>query len=128
VSLTNEKPAKPALHCSFCTKGSDQVGKLIAGPGVYICDACVHLCVGILDAAGAPSGPAGTGDPVLTEWESQSDAELLTALPKLALVSDQVDRRLHTLVDLLRSRGVAWSAIGEAFGVTRQSAWERFSG
>jgi hypothetical protein len=33
-----------------------------------------------------------------------------------------------TLVDLLRGRGVAWSVIGEALGVTRQSASERFSG
>ena len=32
------------LRCSFCGKSRDQVRKLIAGPTVYICDECVHLC------------------------------------------------------------------------------------
>ena len=34
--------------CSFCGKSQDQVAKLVAGPGVYICDECVHLCNDIL--------------------------------------------------------------------------------
>ncbi|MDA9746022.1 ATP-dependent protease ATP-binding subunit ClpX [Prochlorococcus sp. AH-736-K20] len=37
------------LKCSFCTKSQDQVRKLIAGPGVYICDECIDLCNEILD-------------------------------------------------------------------------------
>ena len=37
------------LKCSFCGKTQDQVKKLIAGPGVYICDECVDLCNEILD-------------------------------------------------------------------------------
>lgn len=32
------------LKCSFCGKGKNQVVKLIAGPGVYICDQCIDLC------------------------------------------------------------------------------------
>lgn len=32
------------LKCSFCGKNQDQVRKLVAGPGVYICDECVELC------------------------------------------------------------------------------------
>jgi len=32
------------LHCSFCGKSQDEVGKLIAGPTVYICDECIELC------------------------------------------------------------------------------------
>ncbi len=32
------------LKCSFCGKGKRQVRKLIAGPGVYICDEYVELC------------------------------------------------------------------------------------
>ncbi len=35
--------------CSFCGKSHSEVRKLIAGPGVYICDSCVSLCKGILD-------------------------------------------------------------------------------
>jgi len=37
------------LKCSFCGKSQDQVRKLIAGPGVYICDECVELCNEILE-------------------------------------------------------------------------------
>ena len=38
------------LKCSFCGKSQEQVRKLIAGPGVYICDECIDLCNEILDA------------------------------------------------------------------------------
>ena len=37
------------LKCSFCGKSQNQVRKLIAGPGVYICDECIDLCNEILD-------------------------------------------------------------------------------
>ena len=37
------------LKCSFCGKSQKQVKKLIAGPGVYICDECIDLCNEILD-------------------------------------------------------------------------------
>ena len=35
--------------CSFCGKSHAEVRKLIAGPGVYICDNCINVCKGILD-------------------------------------------------------------------------------
>ena len=35
--------------CSFCGKSHSEVRKLIAGPGVYICDSCINVCKGILD-------------------------------------------------------------------------------
>lgn len=38
-----------ALRCSFCGKGQKEVKKLIAGPGVYICDECIELCTDIID-------------------------------------------------------------------------------
>ena len=41
--------ARASLHCSFCNEPQDRVAKLIAGPGVYICDRCVALCQEILD-------------------------------------------------------------------------------
>ncbi|MDA1000571.1 MAG: ATP-dependent Clp protease ATP-binding subunit ClpX, partial [bacterium] len=37
-----------SLRCSFCGKGQEEVKKLIAGPGVYICDECVELCNDIM--------------------------------------------------------------------------------
>jgi len=39
---------KNALKCSFCGKSQDQVRRLIAGPGVYICDECIELCSKII--------------------------------------------------------------------------------
>jgi len=50
--LMNEAPtnaAKALLKCSFCGKPHTAVAKLVAGPGVYICDACVGLCQIYLD-------------------------------------------------------------------------------
>lgn len=37
------------LRCSFCNKTQDQVRKLIAGPGVYICDECIEVCSEIIE-------------------------------------------------------------------------------
>ncbi|MBV6621866.1 MAG: ATP-dependent protease ATP-binding subunit ClpX [Rivularia sp. (in: Bacteria)] len=58
------------LKCSFCGKSQEQVRKLIAGPGVYICDECVDLCNEILDeelldtnGAATASQPAPRSEP-----------------------------------------------------------------
>lgn len=50
---------KMLLRCSFCGKTSDQVRKLIAGPGAYICDECVGICTEIIDEE---LGELETGD------------------------------------------------------------------
>ena len=39
---------KKSVRCSFCGKYQDQVERIIAGPGAFICNECVHLCMGIL--------------------------------------------------------------------------------
>lgn len=39
---------KKTLRCSFCGKSQDEVRRLVAGPGVYICDECVELCSEII--------------------------------------------------------------------------------
>ena len=38
-----------SVRCSFCGKHQEQVNRIIAGPGAYICNECVHLCMSILD-------------------------------------------------------------------------------
>ena len=47
--------------CSFCGKSHAEVRKLIAGPGVYICDSCITVCKGILDkeVGEVPGGEGG---------------------------------------------------------------------
>ncbi|NEO53835.1 MAG: ATP-dependent protease ATP-binding subunit ClpX [Okeania sp. SIO3B5] len=52
------------LKCSFCGKSQEQVRKLIAGPGVYICDECVELCNEILDEELFDSNATGPQPPM----------------------------------------------------------------
>ena len=47
--MTDNSSSKETLKCSFCGKSQKQVIKLIAGPGVYICDECIDLCVEIVE-------------------------------------------------------------------------------
>ncbi|MGL4374242.1 MAG: ClpX C4-type zinc finger protein, partial [Turicibacter sp.] len=37
------------ITCSFCGKSHDEVTKIIAGPGVYICDECIQMCSEIIE-------------------------------------------------------------------------------
>ena len=46
--MARENEKERNVRCSFCGKTQEQVEKLIAGPGVYICDECIELCMGII--------------------------------------------------------------------------------
>jgi biotin operon repressor len=107
-----------ALACSFCGKDAGQVGRLLAGPKVHICDACVGVCVKILGAV-----PATFSD----GWGSMSDQQLLAALKPTAAAVDGTRAVLQAQVEELRKRGASWDAIGSALGISRQAAWERFT-
>ncbi len=50
------------LKCSFCGKSQKQVKKLIAGPGVYICDECIDLCNEIIEEEFAEQSDVGFGE------------------------------------------------------------------
>jgi hypothetical protein len=121
---TNDKSTDPELACSFCLKPRSAVTTVIFGPGACICNECVDLCGQIIAAK-----PAMSAEPGAPRLEQQlSDADLLIHLPKVAAASGQVERHLASCVRQARSRGITWTRIGEALGMTRQSAWERFSG
>jgi hypothetical protein len=49
-----------SLTCTFCRRSEHQVRKLVAGPGVYICDACVEIAHRIVRAEGPPPAQAAT--------------------------------------------------------------------
>jgi ATP-dependent Clp protease ATP-binding subunit ClpX len=108
-------------RCSFCGRPEHEVQKMIAGPGVYICDECVQKCNDILGPEGSPPAPQ------LPQWESMTDEQVLDHLPRIAVVGAQVEASLRTWVLRLRERGVTWARIGSALDMTRQSAWERFA-
>jgi ATP-dependent Clp protease ATP-binding subunit ClpX len=116
-----EKPASVSA-CSFCMKSPGAVEKMVAGPGVFICNECAALCVELIK-----SNPATP--PKVRDWnELLSDEDLLATLPKVASVSRQVEGQLAKAVAAARERGITWTRIGAALNMTRQSAWERFSG
>ena len=111
------------LWCSFCGKAAAAVQRLVAGPGVSICDECVGLADSIVEEY--RGRPAQARLPV---WEALTDEQMLDHVPRIAKVAGQVEENLRSWVRELRRRGVTWARIGGALGITRQSAWERFSG
>jgi hypothetical protein len=112
-------------RCSFCLKQAHEIDKLIAGPGIYICNQCVQKCIEILDEAASPTPDDEAAQ--IPSWQTMSDAELLSKLPRIASVAAQVEGSLQRWVGEARRRGSSWADIGEALGMSRQSAWERFS-
>lgn len=132
-TITNLEP----LTCSFCNKAQSEIAKLVAGPGVYICNECVDLCNQIiareLDPKGTSDSEPGRStrsqDPTtIKAWEGLSDDDLLAEMVRAHGAHQGVDRAVAHHVAALRARGISWARIGEALGMTRQSAWERFSG
>ena len=71
---------KKSVRCSFCGKHNDQVQRLIAGPGAYICNECVHLCMGIL------------GDSLEEEQGYQSVPEVPDEIPTPREIKEYLDR------------------------------------
>jgi ClpX C4-type zinc finger len=119
---------RAGLACSFCMKLPADVAKLVAGPGVFICNECVDLC-NLIIAQAPESNPGADTDAKVEAWHKRlSDEDLLGHLPKVAAASAQVEQQLTGWVRQARDRGITWTRIGEALGMTRQSAWERFSG
>ncbi|MEU7884707.1 ClpX C4-type zinc finger protein [Microbispora bryophytorum] len=113
--------AEQDIRCSFCSKPKTDVAKMIAGAGVHICNECVGLCAEILAAQSVET-------PEIPYTESMTVEQILEFLPRIAEVSAQVEDNLRVWVQRARDRGATWARIGAALGMTRQSAWERFSG
>ncbi|NAS26638.1 hypothetical protein GT755_33810 [Herbidospora sp. NEAU-GS84] len=115
------------IRCSFCGKPDTEVERIVAGPGVYICDQCVSLAVTVIEQSAALA-EEGEAKPKLPMWSSLSDDEMLNHIPRVSAHIDATEADLVAWVRELRRRGVTWTKIGESLGITRQSAWERFSG
>lgn len=110
--------------CSFCFKPNTEVERLVAGPAVYICNECVDLCAQII--AATPDGP--TGGVRLMPWEQAQTMEAALAhLPNVVRAQSQVEESLLGWVRRARHLGATWAQVGDALGITRQSAWERFA-
>ncbi|MGO8952611.1 MAG: ClpX C4-type zinc finger protein [Rhodomicrobium sp.] len=108
---------KSPLKCSFCGRNANEVARLVGGPKVHICDACVGVCNKILEAV--PKAFAG--------WDQMTDEELLTGLKTAEATVEATRAVLQAQIEELRRRSVSWEVIGKALGISRQAAWERFS-
>src|SRR6266550_6064017 len=123
------------VSCSFCGKHQRDVAKLIAGPGVYICDECIALCNDIIGEelsleqvrkriSASDAGPTNIAE----DLSDLDDRQLVDLMVRIHGSHQGVDQTVQRVVAELRARGVSWARIGDALGMTRQSAWERFSG
>ena len=83
------------LKCSFCGKSQDQVRKLIAGPGVYICDECIDLCNEILDEE-LVDGQGTAGGRQASEPKGKAPAKKTSKpAPTLAQIPKPMEIKAH---------------------------------
>lgn len=109
------------LYCSFCLKASFEVAKLVAGQGnIYICDECIAKCHDYVS-----NGDSGRSGP--RRLEETPTERLVALLRPIETTVEGKSNQLQVAVDSLRHRGVSWAIIGAGLGISRQSAWERFS-
>ena len=83
MASTSGKGTKVPYRCSFCGKSQEQVRKLIAGQGVYICDECITLCQEIIDeemleAPRAPGKPKAAKIPNPRQIKDALDAYVIS--------------------------------------------------
>jgi len=103
------------LKCSFCGKSQDQVRKLIAGPGVYICDECIDLCNEILDeelvdTASSAAGGARSSTDTKSKQPSKKvskPAPTLAQIPKPQEIKAHLDRQVVGQEDAKKVLSVA---------------------
>ena len=104
--------------CSFCGDPGRVDPPLFGGLGAFICGSCVADFEKVLTRERDPKPPP---------WESMSDPELLGELWSIAQTGFQAEDFLAEWVDLVRSRGLSWTSIGQALGIPRHEAQERFT-
>ena len=121
--MTSAAQEAVIASCSFCGKPNTQVERIVAGPGVYICNECVALSQQVMDATTTRSVPQ------VAPWQQIDDVDaVLENLPRIARTGALVEETLTGWVRRARELGATWARIGDALGMTRQSAWARFSG
>ncbi len=105
------------LKCSFCGKSQKQVKKLIAGPGVYICDECIDLCNEIIEEELAEASELGLD-------ELPKPREIFDFLQQFVIGQDPAKRALAVAVYNHYKRIQAGS-FGEGVRKSRDNAAEQ---
>lgn len=107
--------------CSFCGEPGGPDVKLAGGLGAMICDDCVEH---FHDNNLRPERIAEMSRP---PWDAMPLPELLSTLTLIVRSADQNNDFLYEWVELLREKRASWTEIGNALGVSRQSAWEKYA-
>jgi ATP-dependent Clp protease ATP-binding subunit ClpX len=85
--------ASTVTLCSFCGKSHAEVRKLVAGPGVYICDNCIGVCKSILDREAAQEAESSTGGLIVPR-----PAEIRATLDQHVIGQEQAKKVLSVAV------------------------------
>ncbi len=99
--------------CSFCGKSHAEVRKLIAGPGVYICDSCINVCKGILDKELSEEVKRHS-----TQLRVPKPAEIRRQLDQYVIGQDGAKKTLSVAVHNHYKRILHNSTIGSTIGST----------
>ena len=114
---------KQLISCTFCGKPQTEVKKIIAGPGVYICNVCVELCVDVI--AQVDTAPS-TAEPAVPQPSQPAPERMLEWLPAMAKTMRSVEGDVATRVAQLRVAGIGWDRIATALGIDEAAAIEQY--
>jgi len=117
-------PNDVIASCSFCGKPDTAVQRLVAGPGVYICNECIELSATIVDATAESTSEESSRR--RSQHYDRSTEDILALLPALVRSADRVDGELAGWINRLRERGSDWQTIAGAAGMTVDAARQRF--
>jgi hypothetical protein len=110
--------------CSFCAKPANEVARIVAGPGVFICNECVELSATIIaDAAHTTEEESARRR---RQYLDRPAVEILTMLPALARSAARVEAELAGWVRRLREQGTDWPTIAGALEMGVEAVRQRF--
>ena len=94
--MTEKNDQNGELHCSFCGKPQSEVRRLVAGPGVYICDECIQMCSELIDEM--PMEDVFAGDSNISFDELPKPKEIFEYLSDYVVGQDRAKKTLSVAV------------------------------
>lgn len=94
--MTEKNEQNGELHCSFCGKPQSEVRRLVAGPGVYICDECIQMCSELIDEM--PVEDVFAGDSNISFDELPKPKEIFEYLSDYVVGQDRAKKTLSVAV------------------------------